>query len=134
MPVRLKGFRTRIDLVQHNPVGLVMRYDYLEFQRTLVTISFGVPFGSHRQHRVELRIALRLRREGHTPPPPPIASEVTAAHDAILDSSPARSSRNRATDSQVRVTLVVAVGILRRSRAQIAAFDRLAAQHAESLW
>src|SRR5437660_10473746 len=66
MPVRLKGFRTRIDLVQHNPVGLVMRYDYLEFQRTLVTISFGVPFGSHRQHRVELRIALRLRREGHT--------------------------------------------------------------------
>lgn len=33
----------------------------------------------------------------------------------------------------MRVTLVVAVGILRRGRAQIAAFDRLAAQHAESL-
>jgi len=99
MPLRLKGFRTRTDLVQHNPVGLVMRYDYLEFQRTLVTISFGVPFGSHWQHRAELRIALRLRHEGHTPPPP-IAPEMTAAHDAILDSSPARSSRNRATDSQ----------------------------------
>ena len=59
--MRLKGFRTRVDFVQHNPVGLVMRYDYLEFQRTLVTISFGVPFGStgSTESNSELRFELR---------------------------------------------------------------------------
>jgi len=47
-----------------------MRYDYLEFQRTLVTISFGVPFGtgstesnSELRYAFGARVTLRRRRD-----------------------------------------------------------------------
>jgi hypothetical protein len=47
MPMRLEGFRTCIDFVQHDCVGLVLRYHYLELQRTRLRCKVRLRVSPH---------------------------------------------------------------------------------------